>query len=62
LFNHNIFKLMALAYLSGFVLFISGILARNVLLLQTAAGLLFAAAILYNGNVVKMIVHKPEKS
>lgn len=62
LFNYNIFKLMALAYLLGFVLFISGILARNVLLLQTAAGLLFAAAILYNGNVVKMIVHKPGKS
>ena len=62
LFNHNIFKLMALAYLSGFVLFISGILIRNVLLLQTAAVLLFAAAILYNGNVVKMIVHKPTKS
>ena len=61
LFNNKIFLLMAIAYLAGFILFGSGILLSNEFLLKYAALLLVVAAILYNGNVFKMIMHKPKK-
>jgi hypothetical protein len=61
LFNDKIFKLMAIAYLSGFILFISGIVLVNELLLKTAALLLVISAISYNGNIFKMVMHKPKK-
>jgi len=61
LFNNKIFLLMAIAYLAGFILFGSGILLANEFLLRYAALLLVVAAILYNGNVFKMIMHKPKK-
>ena len=61
LFNNRIFKLMTIAYLSGFILFISGILLANELLLKIAALLLIISAISYNGNVFKMVMHKPKK-
>ena len=61
LFNNRIFKLMTIAYLSGFILFISGILLANELLLKIAALLLVISAISYNGNVIKMVMHKPKK-
>jgi len=61
LFNNKIFKLMAIAYLAGFILFGSGILFANEFLLKIAALLLVISAILYNGNVFKMVMHKPKK-
>lgn len=61
LFNNKIFKVMALAYLAGFILFSSGILLANEILMQFAALLLVISAILYNGNVFKMVLHKPKK-
>lgn len=61
LFNNKMFKLMAIAYLGGFILFGSGILLANEFLLKYAALLLFLAAILFNGNVFKMVLHKPKK-
>ena len=61
LFNNKIFKLMAVAYLSGFILFISGIVLVNELLLKIAALLLVISAISYNGNIFKMVLHKPKK-
>ena len=61
LFNNKIFKLMAIAYLSGFILFGSGILLANEFLLKYAALLLLLAAILFNGNVFKMVLHKSKK-
>ncbi|HEY8661456.1 MAG TPA: cytochrome C oxidase subunit I, partial [Hanamia sp.] len=61
LFNNKIFLLMAIAYLAGFILFGSGILLANEFLLRYAALLLVVAAILYNGNVFKMIMHNPKK-
>ena len=61
LFNNKIFKLMAIAYLAGFILFSSGILLANEFLLKYAALLLLLAAILFNGNVFKMVMHKPKK-
>jgi len=62
LFNQQIFKLMAVLYLAGFIIFIAGILSSNILLLKIAACLLFGAAVLYNGNVFKMVSHTPVKS
>ena len=61
LFSNRIFKLMAIAYMSGFILFISGIVLANELLLEIAASLLVISAISYNGNVFKMVMHKPKK-
>jgi energy-coupling factor transporter transmembrane protein EcfT len=52
---------MTITYLIGFILFIAGILFSNKLILQIAALFLLLAAIFYNGNVFKMILHKPEK-
>jgi glucan phosphoethanolaminetransferase (alkaline phosphatase superfamily) len=61
LFSDKIFSLMTITYLIGFILFIAGILFSNKLILQIAALCLLLAAIFYNGNVFKMILHKPEK-
>lgn len=61
LFNNNIFKWMSIAYLIGIILFPSGILLANEFLLKIAALFLLVAAILYNGNVFKMVMHKPKK-
>ena len=62
LFSSQIFKVMVMLYLAGFVMFIAGIFLSNILLLKVAACLLFGAAVLYNGNVFKMVSHTPEKS
>ena len=61
LFNNKIFLWMAITYLSGFVLFGSGIVISNELLLKPGALLLMVAAVLYNGNVFKMMFHKPKE-
>ena len=61
LFNNKIFLLMTIFYLAGFISFGSGILLSNGFLLKFSAMLLVLAAILYNGNVFKMIFHKPKK-
>jgi len=62
LFNQQIFKLMAILYIAGFIMFITGVFGANIFLLKIAACLLFAAAVLYNQNVFKMISHTPVKS
>jgi hypothetical protein len=62
LFSQEIFKAMAIFYLAGFIIFIAGILLTNILILKVAACLLFGAAVLYNGNVFKMVSHTPGKS
>ncbi len=61
LFNNKMFVIMTLFYLAGFILFTSGILLSNGFLLKISALLLVVAAILYNGNVFEMILHKPKK-
>lgn len=58
LFNHVIFKAMSVTYISGFVLFVPGILAAQKMLLNTGAILLIITAVLYNWNVLKIINHK----
>ncbi len=60
LFNNKMFRIMTFTYLAGFLFFITGILISNELILKFAALLLLLAAILYNGNVFKMIFHKPK--
>ncbi len=58
LFSTPVFNAMAITYLAGFILFITGVLLIKILFLQLATGLLLAAAILYNWNVFKLVLHK----
>lgn len=58
LFNNTVFKLMSIFYLTGFVLFLIGILLTQIILLQAGAVLLILCAILYNFNVFTIINHK----
>ena len=62
LFNSKIFAAMGIAYLTGFVLFVAGIIFFGVLVLKLAALFLLVAAVLYNWNVFKIILHKPLKA
>lgn len=59
LFSNRVFTGMAVLYLAGFILFVTGILLSVVFVLQIAALLLLLAAVLYNFNVMKIILHKP---
>lgn len=61
LFSDKVFLWMTMIYLAGFILFITGILFSNELILKIAAIFLLVAAILYNGNVFNMFMHKPKK-
>lgn len=62
LFSDKIFLIMGISYLSGFVLFVTGVLISNELTIKIASIFLLIAAILYNGNVWKAVTHKPKKS
>ncbi|HEX9151988.1 MAG TPA: hypothetical protein VF842_07885, partial [Flavobacterium sp.] len=62
LFNHGVFKWMGISFISGFTLFIVGILFQWTVVLQLAAILLLLTAFLYNWNVVKLFLHKPVSS
>jgi hypothetical protein len=59
LFSDKIFISMAVSYLSGFVLFVVGVLISNEIIIKIASLLLLSAAILFNGNVWKAVTHKP---
>ena len=58
LYSNKLFKAMVINYGAGFILFIAGVLAVQILLLQTGAVFLIAAAVLYNYNVIKLLLHK----
>jgi len=58
LFSENLFKVMGLFYLTGFILFLVGILLLNNLLLKSGASLLLASAIFYVINVLKTMFHQ----
>lgn len=62
LFNDTIFKWMSVAYILGFVLFTTGILIQSIIILQIAATLLIITSLLYNWNVIKLLLHKPAVS
>lgn len=59
LFSDKLFKMMAVAYILGFILFLPGILFLNDVLLKTGAAALLLAAIFYVCNVAKTVFHKP---
>lgn len=61
LYNVKIFNAMGVAYLSGFILFIGGVLLPDSLLSKVSAFPLLLAAILYNWNVYRVIFHTPIK-
>ncbi len=61
LFNNSVFKVMAIAYLAGFILFTLGILFGSSIVLKLGAFFLLITAILYNWNVLKVLKHKPIK-
>ncbi|MDP1726553.1 MAG: cytochrome C oxidase subunit I [Bacteroidota bacterium] len=61
LFNNRLFNLTGILFLLGFVLFIIGIFSTAEFILKIAALLLLLAAILYNWNVLKLVLHKPVK-
>ncbi len=61
LFSSTIFKIMAVTYIIGMVLFAVGILIVQSILLKSGAVLILIAAILYNLNVFRVINHNIEK-
>jgi len=61
LFSNRVFIIMAMNYLAGFILFITGIYLADVFVLTFAAAILIVAALLYNWNVIKVMLHKAER-
>jgi len=61
LFNSKIFLAMSLGYFVGFILFIFGIYLKNILMLNFASIFLIMAALLYNWNVIKLLIHQPAR-
>lgn len=61
LFSDRIFLIMGMSYLTGFVLFIAGVLCSAEIIMKIASIFLLVAAVLYNGNVWKALSHKPKK-
>jgi len=59
LFSNTVFKWMSIVYIFGFVLFTGGILFHYNIILQFAAVLLLLTSLLYNWNVIKLMIHKP---
>lgn len=60
LFNTRVYTAMCIAYLVGFVVFVAAILLGMESILLVAALAMFAAAVLYNWNVMKMLFKKVE--
>ena len=58
LFNDKVFSLMSIVYLAGFTLFVFGIISKNILVLNFATIFLLIAALLYNWNVINLLLHK----
>lgn len=62
LFNSTLFRIMALSYVPGILIFTSGILFRLPVLLQIGAAGLFISALFYNWNILKILNHKAVKA
>ncbi len=62
LFHHGAFSVMVVLYLSGFILFISGICLADPWVMNVATLFLVSAAFLYNYNVIKVWLHKTEQA
>ena len=61
LFSDKIFNVMGVIYMGGFLLFGIGIYFADIFLLKLATVFLLLTALLYNWNVVKLVLHKPGK-
>ncbi|MCO6463385.1 MAG: hypothetical protein J5I52_04470 [Saprospiraceae bacterium] len=61
LFSDKIYSGMLIAYLSGFVLFIAGILLSQDIILKVGAFALLLAAVLYVTNTGKIITHQQKQ-
>ncbi|MBS1750568.1 MAG: cytochrome C oxidase subunit I [Bacteroidetes bacterium] len=61
LFNEKVYNSMLVVYLSGFGLFIVGIIFMNQLILKSGAAALFTTAVLYVFNTGKTLLHQPKK-
>lgn len=61
LFSEKVYHAMLLVYLFGFIVFISGIISLNDIVLKTGAAALLAAAICYVFNTGKTLLHQPKK-
>lgn len=61
LFSENIFYVMSVAYLLGFILFTIGIIILNNYLLKSGALILVLTAALYASNVTITLLHQPKK-
>jgi hypothetical protein len=61
LFSGTLFRLMTIAYLAGFFVFVSGMVSRSDILLKTGAAALLLAAMLYVCNVGKTLLHQPDR-
>jgi hypothetical protein len=59
LFSNIVFKWMSVVYIPGFILFTAGILFNSTIVLQIGGVLLLFTSLLYNWNVIKLLVHKP---
>ncbi|MEO6632816.1 MAG: cytochrome C oxidase subunit I [Mucilaginibacter sp.] len=59
LYAAKVFDVMAIVYLLGFTLFITGILIPSIVLLKYSSVCILLAGLLYNWNVFSMILHKP---
>ena len=59
LFNNTVFKWMCIVYVMGIALFTTGIFFKTSIILPLAAALLLVASVLYNWNVIKLLLHKP---
>ena len=58
LFSHKIFIVMSVVYLLGFIMFIIGIYNADNFILKSATIFLLSGALLYNWNVIKVLLHK----
>ena len=59
LFSSTLFKWMGIFYIAGFVLFSGGIWLNSTIVLHLAAVFLLLTSLLYNWNVIKLLMHKP---
>lgn len=59
LFSNRAFKWMSAFYVIGFVLFTAGVLLYSAIILQIASTFLLLTSLLYNWNVIKLLMHKP---
>ncbi|HWR33119.1 MAG TPA: hypothetical protein VN451_06330 [Chitinophagaceae bacterium] len=62
LFSGKAFTVTGFSYLTGFILFIPGIYMAQTVMLNTATVLLLIAALFYNFNVLKIVLHKTKGS